>query len=1644
MFGQQQNKPFGFGTSSFGQSTGFGQPQTSVFGQTSTFGTPATQSGGLFGQSTSTFGAPQQPQQNTSFFGSTQPSTQSSLFGQPQQTQTQANAFGTSAFGSQNRPTFGGFGSTTTSTAGTSLFGQQNTTTTGSLFGQAPANTSVFAQSGFGAGSSGIPTPQFKPTIGNDTMIKSGTTINIQTKHQCITCMKEFENKSIEELRVDDYLANRKFGNQNQASSFGAPTTSNTSSLFGQTNTNTNTGFSFTNNNQPKLFGGTATSTFGTPAAPGPFGSTTSTANTSVFGQSNATPSFGGFGNTTAPKPAFGFNNTATPTATTQAATPFGAPKPFGATTPAFGTSTASPFGATTSQAKPAVSFGTPTFNTSNFGNRGFGTTGSTFGAPAPTSSTFTFGPTTTTQSNNIFGAKPTTTSAPFSFTTPTTGSMFNSAPPATSQPFGSFGTPALGSTFGATPGTGFFNSSATNLGGQNQSSNLSDEIARNRQHIMMISLPLGGDPFFKCEVKKDPIRPTSLAAQKSILERTVKPNTPPAPKAKVIPVNRSVSHASLFAGLEDGDNSALGPSPKMLTIRPKMPECFSSPSIFQPSTSRNTSLEVEKPPEPAALAQTQVVEEPCTSSPPIHSTPYNPKTRLQSPVRQDMNPIPEEESSLQLAPEKSILHGTEEPSPENENSIGVKCTRHDYYTKPALNTLKLDRNGDCFVENFIIGRKDFGHMVVLGKMNIANLNIDETVLFRRKEITVYPDESNKPPVGQGLNRKAEITLESVYPLNRGTRDVMRNPQQLIDSKFRDKLESYTLKMGAIFLDYDEYTGVWVFRVDHFSRYGLLDDDDDDVDGGRDVAMTETRPLQTLLTPAVVPNPKEKQPRQSMDITQVEMPSNYIFSPASIQVCQAMQLDNNMLQGMKASFFVDECDENEYSWAQYQPKVPSFGAFKQNEIEEKKLRMSPPHDRVQTQIALRPKKPLRVSLQTTDEFLKKFDKIPMIRPEIDNLEQNRVVNAAAGFQRISVPEELSVFSRYPKSFLNELATCNRTRLRPSLHHWTLVRPSEKVETRSLNITIPGFSKNASSVCFERIDMLPAEETLMEMMSVQFANSEMTADLNGMPLYSPIKGVELMQNHIKRLERHETILEVELSNTLQLCDALWGNGVSDVLDRIETEAARKRALSMWITRVTEDVVRQEVSSSENSLERIFSYLSGHQISAACEEAVSKSDYNLATILAQAAHDQTTKMIVREMHVEWTQSKKDLHINPERLRLYAVMAGLPEWTLSDGKQVNVCEGLDWLRCFALHLWYICPSNLSIAEVLADYLKATETYATPPEVKHGEREMSPLHVCFQLMSLYTDRTRSIDKMLCPDTVLGVRSQLEYRHCWLLGQVLQSLQYNVPCMKELHVRMASQLESQGLWQWAVFALLHIEDVHQRQKYVYDLVCRHASASVELTENETFVQNRLKVPKEILYKAKALRASFEQRRVNQTKLLILADELNEAHEILVNHIAVKAIINEQFDLLRDLLHKMSQNFTKIQSWNQKGRVYYNYIQLRSILKDILDTKEDEEAIERILEGKYLEGVLASLSSKLARLPRDTVEQRLCQIEMAKTTFAAYKNVLTSKSASDPHLKNSAVRAVFQLLRTLPLPEDTVAQEFRRLSEEYPEYLPRD
>jgi nuclear pore complex protein Nup98-Nup96 len=383
------------------------------------------------------------------------------------------------------------FGQASTSNASAGgFFGQpqqqqQQQATVGGLFGSATPS--------FGAatGANGTAVVKYQPFLGSDTIVKNGQQSNVNTKQHCITFMKEYENKSVEELRIDDYQANRKgpqAGSTVGGGLFGSaqPTTGG---LFGtQQPTQQTTG----------LFGQPANA-----AQPSTlFGAATNTLGGSTFGQ--AAPAFGVAQPQTSQASLFNKPFSATPVSTPSTfgfgntSTAFGANKPFGAATatggmfgqPAAGTST---FGQAT--ASPFGGFGAAPIQqqqqTSLFGaavqqqptNTGFGglgqATNTGFGGFAGTntstaSSFFGAKPTTGFGATTAFGAQPAATATGFGggFGQQNTGSLFNSSLNKPTTTFGGFGgqqpsaQPALGTGLNFNTGTSLFGNTAAKPGG--------------------------------------------------------------------------------------------------------------------------------------------------------------------------------------------------------------------------------------------------------------------------------------------------------------------------------------------------------------------------------------------------------------------------------------------------------------------------------------------------------------------------------------------------------------------------------------------------------------------------------------------------------------------------------------------------------------------------------------------------------------------------------------------------------------------------------------------------------------------------------------------------------------------------------------------------------------------------------------------------------------------------------------------------------------------------------------------------------------------------------------------------------------------------------------------------------------------------
>ncbi|NXC48597.1 NUP98 protein, partial [Penelope pileata] len=1787
MFNKSFGTPFGGGTgfgttSTFGQNAGFGTTSggafgTSAFGSNNNtgglFGSTQTKPGGLFGSTT--FNQPATSSTSTGFGFGTSTGTSNSLFGT---TSTGGGLFSSqnNAF-AQNKPA--GFGNFGTSTSSGGLFGTTNTTS--NPFGS--TSGSLFGPTSFTAAPTGT-TIKFNPPTGTDTMVKSGVSTNINTKHQCITAMKEYESKSLEELRLEDYQANRKgpsnpVGAGAAAGLFGSntATSSTATGLFGSSTTNT--GFSY---GQNKTAFGTSTTGFGTGTTGGlfgqqsqttslfnkPFGQATTTqntgfpfGNTSTLGQPN-TSTMGLFGATQPSQPG-GLFGTA---ANTNAGTGFGTGTGlFGQANTGFGVSGSTLFGS-----KPA-GFGTTTTSTS------FGTTtgGGLFGFGANTAG------------NSLFGNKPATGTLGTGL-----GTGFGTALGAGQTSLFGNTQPKIGGTLGtgAFGAPGFNTSTATlGFGAPQPAVALTDPNASAaqqavlQQHLNSLTYsPFGDSPLFRNPMsdpkkKEERLKPTNPAAQKALTTPTHYKLTPrPATRVRPKALQSAGSAKSqLFDGLDDDEPSlSNGAFMPKKSIKKLVLKNLSSSSLFSPVNRENEDLaspseypengerfflsvpsdenhrqDGEREEEEDHHEVTRFYTNPIAK--PIPQTPENSAHKLQNNVDDTivaLNMRAALRNGLEGSSEDASFHDDSLQDEREEETeavhhvypAGIVLTRAGYYTIPSMEELARfanDRN-ECIVTDFTIGRKGYGSIYFEGEVNLTNLNLDDIVHIRRKEVIVYPDDERKPPIGEGLNRRAEVTLDGVWPTDKTSRCLIKSPERLAEMNYEGRLEAVSRKQGARFKEYRPETGSWVFKVAHFSKYGLQDSDEEEEEhplkvDAKKLKTTPVPPPGHLPPQQMTLNGKPTPPSQTPEVEQLgrvveldsdmaditqEPPQESLLEetmaeeqeavPASAHIASTLGINPHVLQIMKASLLADEDDldlildhlpgkqpvKMDTSQEICSPRLPisksqgqkrcSVGGLLQSKFAN--VTFQPPST------ALRDLKEPKTSHDSpslarwaASPPLASAFTVPPSVPEV------QIKTVGVRRQQGLVPLEKSITYRKEKLLMDMALFMGRSFRVGWGPNWTLVNCGDRLsgssETEDLCDSVEygllptpvapkllpesAFKVHVEKLSLEQRKMSRDKQLYLIPLEIKLKHSTVHMD-EECPLLAPNPGVAAIHDYadwVRAVSEDPAVTETVVKHwclAWTLCEAIWGN-LKELEASLEEPSEyslaleRRRAFSRWLSETAAGRIDEEVSLSQhhNPMEAVFSCLTGKRIGEACRLAQQSGNHRLALLLSQLAGSQPSRDLLTMQLVDWHGLQADGFIQEERLRIFALLAGKPVWQLSERISINVCSQLDWKRCMAVHLWYLLPPTASISQALAMYESAfqntaeSEKYACCPlppyledsgcVIEEDDNGGRPLRdVCFHLLKLYSDRHYDLDQLLDPRSITS--DPVDYRLSWHLWEVLRALNYTHLFRQGqgvLNASYAAQLESEGLWEWAVFVLLHEPCSHIREKAVRELLSRHCTLSETPVSwaKETFLSQRLCVPAEWLHEAKAVRARMEGDKHKEALFLFKAGHWNQCHKLVVRHLASDAIINENYKYLKGFLEDLSppQRSALIQDWEVAGLVYLDYIRVIEMVDRIQQLDCSTYELER------LHTKVTSLCSRIEQIQCHNARDRLAQSDMAKRIANLLRAVLSLQHAPEPPCDASPeeqrvpLRLLAPHVGRLPMPEDYALEELRGLTQSY-------
>ena len=474
------------------------------------------------------------------------------------------------------------------------------------------------------------------------------------------------------------------------------------------------------------------------------------------------------------------------------------------------------------------------------------------------------------------------------------------------------------------------------------------------------------------------------------------------------------------------------------------------------------------------------------------------------------------------------------------------------------------------------------------------------------------------------------------------------------------------------------------------------------------------------------------------------------------------------------------------------------------------------------------------------------------------------------------------------------------------------------------------------------------------------------------------------------------------------------GVPAIQKGIFDHRIRKDRLIEFWALLCVSSAKQAVSEAKDAEERAIAHLSANKVVDACDALVQGKDYRLATLVAQIGGDEIMRDDMHTQIATW----RDLNVLSEMTHpvrtLYSLLAG--NTCICEGKKgpaedqartftVSVRFNLDWKRAFGLRLYYAILAEEPIEAAVVkfeDDLRSDEPKKPVPPFLETKTE-TPWHdpsagqredILWGLLKLYAASksalpTPSIAETFAPHNTTGnpldARLSFQLYHSLILRFPNDAA--TVPAQADaLALTFATQLESAGEWLWALFALLHLSQRQQRDEAIHAHLTHHAADIKTEPEGEAFntLIETFKIPTSWIWDAKALYArTVLQDHVLEVSYLVKAGDWEEAHEVLKKEVGPKAIIEEDWDMLEEVLHSFGPGAGQISDWGLGGQVYDDFL---TLIGGDDEGDEKQEVVERLLgalpvmaKGEFRQGVaVREMGAVVGREVLEMMEEVRC------------------------------------------------------------------
>ncbi|CAN0838877.1 Nuclear pore complex protein NUP96 [Linum grandiflorum] len=983
--------------------------------------------------------------------------------------------------------------------------------------------------------------------------------------------------------------------------------------------------------------------------------------------------------------------------------------------------------------------------------------------------------------------------------------------------------------------------------------------------------------------------------------------------------------------------------------------------------------------------------------------------------------------------------------------------TSPDYYTEPCLADLAtreiLDPGYCGRVPDFTVGKFDYGCVKFLGTTDVRRLEVDHIVKFNRHEIVVYGDESSKPAVGQGLNKPAEVTLK----LKIRPSDSAKQHYDAIVKKLRLSLE----RQGGTFISFDPRNGNWSFLVQHFSRFGLTEDDEEDI------AMDD---VEEVHDPSKI-NDAEIMEENGESREEIEHtgPMLYHSLPAHLG------LDPIKMREMKMLMFPVEDEEEVEDLTDL--SHPNMSRSKEhmrrsllNSSQRMSNRPSMPVMRKQPMALLEYNPASNNSDSPGNILMSQQNKgLPLkpIRGEGFKLNLERQTPVSGSHSRNIVDASLFM----GKSF--------RVGWGPNgvlLHSGAPVRSNSS--ERWLSSVI-----NVEKVGIDKIVRDENDKTRKELVEFAFdaplnLHKSLNHDMNQIQVGSyalklqkvttnRLALAEICRSYIDIIEGQLEVPGLSSSSRLVLMHqvliwelikvlfserensdpskSLAADNEEDMMPdvkegspEIDPEALpliRRAEFSCWLQESVCHRVQEDVSALDESsyLRHIFVLLTGRQLDAAVEMAVSRGDVRLACLLSQAGGSTVNRNDIAHQLDLWRTNGLDFNfVETERTRIYELLSGNIHNALQDVK-------IDWKRFLGLLMWYRLPPDTPLPVIFQNYQlllhEGKAPYPLPIYIDEGPVEEAlgvtekSFDLTYYLMLLHANGEGKFGYL---KTMLSNFSStydpLDYHMIWHQRAVLEATGvFTSNDLQVLDMGIVSQLLCTGQCHWAIYVVLHMPQCDDYPQFhatvIREILFQYCETWSSDESQHQFIQN-LEIPPEWLHEAMAVYFSYYGNLSNALEHFLECGKWQKAHSIFTTSVAHTLFLSGDHSEVWRLATLMEEHKSEIEDWELGAGIYMSFFMLKSSFEEDNSTMNEQDPLGSKISD--CDDFLSQLNESLAvlgdRLPTDA---RIAYAKMGEEISEMLLSISSWGESRDSQLQ------CFDTVLKAPVPEDVCSNHLQ-------------